>query len=909
MEQRLDLQSIMGRLVPVQTNLNTPIPIITTDGDNMTTIEVVPSELVAIPVANITMPVSSIHMANIHLNAQPVYSMAMMQPIHEHHHHLFHQESQQVLERRDVQEIGHLFQNKDALHGSQTSFWECLSHPAYVDITLIFEDGTLPINRAVLAAISAVVAMAVEDCHDSIVVPDMQMKDFFDFILIFTETSEELKEASLTKQIREVINILGIDIFKTKTQFSSELNTIKEHIGLNKIYDANSPIIHKKETIDPYAPGYAPGGFSQVTKIKKEVKAVSSDDEGEVVYKQNARIQSQKQPDSDHDFIDDDEASGVDEEFWGDDDYAPTKYKQKSTNKVKEDNDEKDTNQHSNCADLLLDTDDEIISAPTLDDIVAPFLNCHDCHQSGFSSMSDLISHFREDHEWSHSLYHCLYCDVPFMVQNSCAKHEKEHCKNTTNVCYKCGQMFPQTQELLSHLLKDHKHGVKRRCPHCTKNFLVLIPFHINKWSHPDKCQSRPKANAVGRPKGSKTGKGTKKVCNDCGGTYKDSWKHRRQCTAVNNDIKFTCGECKKGFRRLGAVKKHFKLFKTCKLNSKNQKDYQKLMKYVDSNIKGKTVCQDCGCEYVTRKGPQEHRKNCSSFTQFKCYACLRGMNAMDGFHIHFSKFPACREDPRNAEIVAEIVARSQKPEFHVCFLCGVQYKAKESIEKHMLSHSENVEYYHCKESDCKKKFITAKALEMHSKNHAMPKVICSICGKQVKQGSMPLHMILHTGKKIECPMCGKLFQHKGVLNKHIRTIHDEKKTPRAPRQRRKRVRKPKASQPKPMMAHVQGISQVQAIQVQVQPELVHQQQQHQLVRVSNPQEMPQDLRGPGSLVTVVSAGGGVNVHPPHSHPPTLQHYPQNVIIPGMPTHMHHALNTNNIQHFLQMSGQTRYTS
>ena len=24
--------------------------------------------------------------------------------------------------------------------------------------------------------------------------------------------------------------------------------------------------------------------------------------------------------------------------------------------------------------------------------------------------------------------------------------------------------------------------------------------------------------------------------------------------------------------------------------------------------------------------------------------------------------------------------------------------------------------------------------------------------------------------------MCGKLFQHKGVLNKHIRTIHEEKK-------------------------------------------------------------------------------------------------------------------------------------
>lgn len=63
------------------------------------------------------------------------------------------------------------------------------------------------------------------------------------------------------------------------------------------------------------------------------------------------------------------------------------------------------------------------------------------------------------------------------------------------------------------------------------------------------------------------------------------------------------------------------------------------------------------------------------------------------------------------------------------------------------------------------------------------------MCGKQVKQGSMPLHMILHTGKKIDCPMCGKLFQHKGVLNKHIRTVHDEKKT-KAVKDKKKRPTK-----------------------------------------------------------------------------------------------------------------------
>ena len=37
--------------------------------------------------------------------------------------------------------------------------------------------------------------------------------------------------------------------------------------------------------------------------------------------------------------------------------------------------------------------------------------------------------------------------------------------------------------------------------------------------------------------------------------------------------------------------------------------------------------------------------------------------------------------------------------------------------------------------------------------------------------------------------MCGKLFQHKGVLNKHIRTIHDEKKT-KSQKEKRKRTGK-----------------------------------------------------------------------------------------------------------------------
>jgi len=40
-----------------------------------------------------------------------------------------------------------------------------------------------------------------------------------------------------------------------------------------------------------------------------------------------------------------------------------------------------------------------------------------------------------------------------------------------------------------------------------------------------------------------------------------------------------------------------------------------------------------------------------------------------------------------------------------------------------MLSHSETVEYFMCRQPDCGKKFITQRNLDLHLKNHTMPKV------------------------------------------------------------------------------------------------------------------------------------------------------------------------------------------
>ena len=61
--------------------------------------------------------------------------------------------------------------------------------------------------------------------------------------------------------------------------------------------------------------------------------------------------------------------------------------------------------------------------------------------------------------------------------------------------------------------------------------------------------------------------------------------------------------------------------------------------------------------------------------------------------------------------------------------------------------------------------------------------------------------------------MCGKLFQHKGVLNKHIRTIHDEKKA-KSQKEKRKRTGKKRQDDGKEESQLVHQQQPLQTIQV-----------------------------------------------------------------------------------------------
>ena len=61
------------------------------------------------------------------------------------------------------------------------------------------------------------------------------MQNFFDFILIFTEESvmenDNLEPGRYCKQFKDIVQILGVDVFKTKEMYHTKLSKLREKIG------------------------------------------------------------------------------------------------------------------------------------------------------------------------------------------------------------------------------------------------------------------------------------------------------------------------------------------------------------------------------------------------------------------------------------------------------------------------------------------------------------------------------------------------------------------------------------------------------------------------------------------------------------------------------------------------------
>ena len=260
-----------------------------------------------------------------------------------------------------------------------------------------------------------------------------------------------------------------------------------------------------------------------------------------------------------------------------------------------------------------------------------------------------------------------------------------------------------------------------------------------------------------------------------------------------------------------------------------------------------------------------------SSFLD-KCLNCSKDFTSLPIKSVleHFLKKAECRSDERNRDLLSFTQQVSQNYSYY-CEKCGASFKEEDWLERHLATHKEHLEYFDCKQDSCKFKFITELALDLHTSSfHPDAKLECSICKSMVPKGDFKDHVISHA---VQCKQCEKIFAHKGVLNNHILSVHDEKHK-RIQRLKQKRFDE-ESSQQRHQMNNMQP---------------------HEATVEAG--EVPHGLRNPEQLMNQVGQSSQNQIAV--VHPSIIAQPPyQQIVVPV--THIQH-LNVNQMSHFLQIN-------
>ncbi|KAL5279740.1 hypothetical protein ACFFRR_004001 [Megaselia abdita] len=105
------------------------------------------------------------------------------------------------------------------------------------------------------------------------------------------------------------------------------------------------------------------------------------------------------------------------------------------------------------------------------------------------------------------------------------------------------------------------------------------------------------------------------------------------------------------------------------------------------------------------------------------------------------------------------------------CEKCGVKFKTKESLKRHVDSKCGTVKSHKC--NQCEAMFYTKYHLATHLQLHGEATFCCSYCGKEFKnKARLICHERQHSGEKpYQCDVCQKSFAHRESLVTHA-SIH-----------------------------------------------------------------------------------------------------------------------------------------
>ena len=111
-----------------------------------------------------------------------------------------------------------------------------------------------------------------------------------------------------------------------------------------------------------------------------------------------------------------------------------------------------------------------------------------------------------------------------------------------------------------------------------------------------------------------------------------------------------------------------------------------------------------------------------------------------------------------------------------MCKQCPAKFRVRRSLENHIAKDHEKQFNFKCEK--CESKFSLSFNLAAHVKRHNQPNVVCTECGKSLRnKNSLKIHKLYHANPHMRCKWegCSKAFKLKRDLEKHNRIHTGEK--------------------------------------------------------------------------------------------------------------------------------------
>lgn len=113
------------------------------------------------------------------------------------------------------------------------------------------------------------------------------------------------------------------------------------------------------------------------------------------------------------------------------------------------------------------------------------------------------------------------------------------------------------------------------------------------------------------------------------------------------------------------------------------------------------------------------------------------------------------------------------------CPFCQLKFMANGNLQSHIRTVHSTVRPYAC--SECEQSFTRGYHLKRHITSIHQKKrdFECGVCNRRfLQQSHLTQHAWQHTGiKPFQCEQCEASYTSRSALNKHLRSVHDERKS------------------------------------------------------------------------------------------------------------------------------------